>query len=89
VVDRGLGDADGISDHLQRRSADTVVGEQFQRSAQDAALSRSALDSAERPFGPRLLVWHRFRLAEMTGFLSRSATAVNSQLRATYDQACS
>jgi hypothetical protein len=76
VVDRGLGDPDGVSDHLQRRSADTVVGEQIQRGAQNAGLGRSATNLAKQAPGLRLLVWHWFRLTDPTDFLSRSATAV-------------
>lgn len=42
VVDRSLGHPNPVGDHLQRRSADTVLGEEFEGRLQHAFADRSA-----------------------------------------------
>jgi hypothetical protein len=46
MVDGGLGYADGVRDHLQRRAADAVLGEQPGRGADDARLGRADRDGS-------------------------------------------
>ena len=47
VVDRGLRHPNGIGDHLQRGSADTVLGDQLQGGVQDAWLRGAARDETK------------------------------------------
>ena len=46
-VDRRLGHAHRVGDHLQRRAADAALGDQFQRRVQYAGLRGGAGDRAE------------------------------------------
>lgn len=54
VVDSGFCDPNGVSDHLQRRTADTVLGEQVQRGIQHTRPGSAVLDEARAPVGNRL-----------------------------------
>ena len=47
VVDRGFRDADGVGDHLQRGSADPVIGDQIQRGVENTGLRRGAGGGAQ------------------------------------------
>ncbi len=47
VIDGRLGDADRVGDHLQRRAADAVVGDQREGRVQDAVLRRAAVHGRE------------------------------------------
>jgi hypothetical protein len=49
VVDSGFRDTERIGDHLQRRSADAVIGEQVQRGDRDSGLGGATRDGAELP----------------------------------------
>ena len=60
VVDRRLRDADGVGDHLQRRAAHAVLGEQVERGGDDAALGRAVAAGCSRR-GARLGDAHRRR----------------------------
>jgi len=55
VVNSGFGDSNGVGDHLQRRAADTVCGEQVQRVIEYARPGRAVLDHPQLlPVGSRL-----------------------------------
>jgi hypothetical protein len=65
VVDSSFRDPDGVSDHLQRRTADAVLGEQVQRGIQYARPSGAVLDDSQLPIGDRLsCCFHTTRLDE-------------------------
>ena len=51
MVDSGFRDPDGVSDHLQRRTADTVLGEQVQRGIEYARPGSAVLDDPQRSVG--------------------------------------
>ena len=53
VVDGRLGDSDGVGDHLQRGSADSVLGDQPQCGVQDACLRGAAGDETKPAPGLR------------------------------------
>ncbi len=54
MVDSSFRYTDGVSDHLQRRTADTVCGEQIQRGIEYPRPGRAVLDDPQPPVGDRL-----------------------------------
>jgi hypothetical protein len=63
VVDSGFRDPYGIRDHLQRRCADAVLGEQVQRGIKYARPRWAVLDDPQLPVGDRLsCCFHTTRL---------------------------
>ena len=65
VVDSRFGDPDGVSDHLQRGSADAVLGEQVQRGIEHASPGGTVLYHPQLPVGNRLpCCFHTTRLDE-------------------------
>lgn len=53
VVDGGFRDPDGVGDHLQRRAADTVLGERIERGIQYARPRGAVPDDLQFPVGDR------------------------------------
>jgi len=54
MVDSSFGDPYGVGDHLQRRTADTVPGEEIQRRIEYARAGSAVLDYPQFPIGNRL-----------------------------------
>ncbi len=65
VVDSSFRDPDGVGDHLQRRTADTVLGEQVQRGIKHTRAGGAVLDDPQLPVDDRLsCCTHTTRLDE-------------------------
>ena len=79
VVDRALGDAEDVGDHLERGGVDPVRREEFDGGADDAAVHRKGRPSRARPGLPPAS-WSR-TLADRLTAPSRAASVRDTQPR--------